>query len=81
MGGVPQKDEPRQPDAPSRVYRQAPWTDSVGGPDSQPPLHRGRVAQAQDCLVRCYQHSNDHFLLFTRDKKTAALTSSLFTLK
>lgn len=57
MGGVPQKDEPRQPDAPSRVYRKAPWTDSVGGPDSQPPLHRGRVAQAQDCLVRCHLSS------------------------
>lgn len=53
VGRVPQENEPRQPDAPSRVYCQAPWTNRMGGQDCQAALHRGRMAQTQDCLVRC----------------------------
>lgn len=52
MGGVPKENEPRQSDASPGVHHQAPWTDSLGGTDSHSALHRGRVAQAQDCLVR-----------------------------
>lgn len=77
MGGVPQKNEPRQPNTPARVYHQAPRTDSVGGPDSQPPLHCGRVAQAQDRLVRRHRC----FLSSTRERTAVALTNSVFPLK
>lgn len=51
MVRVPQENEPRQPDAPSRVYCQAPWTDCLGGQDCEAALHCGWMAQTQDCLV------------------------------
>lgn len=72
MGGVQKKNEPRQSDSSPRVYHQAPRANSLGGPYSQPALHSGRVAQAQDRLVRC--HSSPAMTIL-RQKITICLFS------